>query len=127
MAKTGLAITDTMSLVLIVDDEPLVRNALRRTLQPHGYSVVEACDGPSGLAIIGDRADLRAVILDIEMPGMTGLEVLAQIRASRPALPVLLSSSCVDTPVHLADGFLAKPYSARQLLDALENLCVRAP
>jgi CheY-like chemotaxis protein len=110
------------TLVLIVDDEPLVRNVLRRTLHQRGCLVIETCDGPSALAIIDDRADLSLVILDITMPGMTGLEVLEQIRVRRPGLPVLLSSACTDVPVHVADGFLAKPYSGEQLLDALAKL-----
>ena len=112
-------------LVLIVDDEPLVRNVLRRTLHQQGCEVIETCDGPSALAVIDERPDLCAVILDVTMPGMTGLEVLEQIRARRPGLPVLLSTACTDVPVELADGFLAKPYAGEQLQEALAKLLSR--
>ncbi len=110
----------TAGLVLVIDDEPLVRTSLSRFLQLKGYTIVVAADGPRGLALVDEHPDLRAVILDITMPGMSGLDVLAAIRVRRPQLAVLLSTADADAPADLADGFLAKPYSPETLVAVLE-------
>lgn len=106
-------------LVLVIDDEPLVRSGLRRILQLNGYAVVEAADGRTGLAVVEHHPELCAVILDVTMPGLSGLDVLDELRAMRPHLPVVLSTAA-DVPAGRADGFLAKPYRPEALLEALE-------
>ena len=113
------AVAPPGGLVLVVDDEPLVRRAVRRILQPKGFTIIDAADGPAGLELVDKHPELRAVILDVTMPGMSGLEVLEQIRARRPPLAVLMSSALTDLPAGIADGFLAKPYGPKALLALL--------
>jgi CheY-like chemotaxis protein len=108
-------------VVLVIDDEQLVRAGIRRILQQH-YTVLEAANGAAGLALIDSRPDVRVVILDVIMPGMSGIEVLAEIRARRPDLPVLVSTACTDLPPQLGDAFLQKPYGAQTILEEIAAL-----
>ena len=71
--------TDTL---LLVDDNEMNRDMLSRRLQRHGYDVVTAVDGPHALALAEAR-DFALVLLDIEMPGVSGLDVLQMIRQRR--------------------------------------------
>jgi CheY-like chemotaxis protein len=112
--------------VLIVDDEPLVRKQLRRTLELRGYTVAEAVNGRSALATAGEvRPDV--IILDMTMPDIDGAEVLARLRASGSRVPVIVSSGYLDVSVERKltrgefQGFLAKPYGASDLAAAIEH------
>ena len=107
--------------MLVIDDEPLVRAGIRRILQQY-YTVLDAADGSSGLALLDSRPDVRVVVLDVIMPGMSGIQVLAEIRARRSDLPVLVSSACTDLPPQLGDAFLLKPYGAQTILEAIAAL-----
>ena len=113
------------AVVLVIDDEPLVRGGIRRILQQH-YTVLEAADGASGLALLDSRPDVRVVVLDVIMAGMSGIEVLAEIRARRSDLPVLVSSACTDLPPQLGDAFLLKPYGAQTILESVAALLVQS-
>lgn len=106
-------------VVLVVDDERPVRTAIRRMLGSAGYTVTEAADGPAGIALVEAHPELCAVVLDVTMPGMSGLEVLDRIRALRPRLPVLLSTGLADVDAARADGLLPKPYAPKTLIAAL--------
>ena len=67
--------------ILVVDDEPQIRRVLRVTLSSNGYGVIEAKDGEEAIAtVIRDRPDL--ILLDVNMPGMSGFEVCSKIRLS---------------------------------------------
>lgn len=75
--------------ILLVDDDALVRELYGRLLGDHGFRVVVASSGPEGLACAaGER--MEAVVLDIVMPGMSGLEVLERLRTTDPDLPVII-------------------------------------
>jgi len=112
--------------VLIVDDEPLVRKQLRRTLELRGYTVAEAANGRSALSIV-DEVRPDVVILDMTMPDIDGAEVLRRLRAAGSRVPVIVSSGYLDVSVErkLArgefQGFLAKPYGASDLAAAIER------
>jgi PAS domain S-box-containing protein len=114
--------------ILVIDDEPSVRQLATATLSRAGFGVVEAGDGLSGLDLLegGPVADL--VVVDVTMPGMSGLEVLETIRAEHPRLPVVLSSGFpADTlPSEILDGvttsFLRKPYAPGELLTCIYQL-----
>ncbi len=117
--------------VLIVDDEPLVRKQLRRTLELRGYTVAEAVNGHSALATVGEvRPDV--IILDMTMPDIDGAEVLARLRASGSRVPVIVSSGYLDVSVERKltrgefQGFLAKPYGASDLAAAIEHALASA-
>jgi light-regulated signal transduction histidine kinase (bacteriophytochrome) len=113
-------------LILVVDDEPSVSRVARAALERAGFRVVEAADGDAGLAEFTRRPDeISLVVLDLTMPGKSGLEVLGRLRELRPGIPVVLSSgySAEDLGPAGADraGFLPKPYRANDLLRAVHQ------
>ena len=80
-------------LVLVVDDEPEIRNANRRVLERHGYQVLAAKDGVEALAQFSAHQDeVRAIVTDVMMPQMDGLTLCRVLRRLRPATPVIVSS-----------------------------------
>jgi signal transduction histidine kinase len=118
--------------VLVVDDDELVRRSVASALRSLGYDTLEAEGGSQALDVYRERRrDLRAVVLDMVMPGMNGRATLAAMRAVNPEIPVLLMSGYTineDIQAVLDDGasgFLSKPYSvemlARSLADVIRN------
>jgi len=113
--------------VLVVDDEPAVRSAARRALERHGYVVHEAGDGLEALgALKGDRA-IDAMVLDLTMPRLSGVETLRRVRGDRPSLPVVLVSGYaqghhVDLDASGPVRFLRKPYRASELAAEVDAL-----
>ncbi len=110
-----------MAKVLIVDDSALTRRILRRALEPAGHEIVEAEDGLKGLErYLLERPDL--VILDMIMPGINGLEVLARIRKVDPQARVIIATADIQTSTRTlaqeagASGFINKPVDAASLL-----------
>jgi PAS domain S-box-containing protein len=108
--------------VLVVDDEELVRNMAKFTLERYGYTVETACDGRDALDKFGARpGDFAAILLDLTMPVMHGEDALRAIRELRSEVPVILSSGYTEADAkHRFDslspaGFLQKPYTATAL------------
>lgn len=107
--------------VLIIDDDEFVRRAFRRVLEEGGFRIIEAPDGPSGLQICEHFAP-GVVLLDLRMPGMDGLEVLAALGKSYPDIPVLVVSGygtisdVVEALRHGAWDFVSKPVLDSELL-----------
>jgi CheY-like chemotaxis protein len=108
-------------VVLVIDDEPLVRNTLDRLLGGLGLTPLVASSGPEGLAVLHQRDDVAAALVDLSMPEMSGGEVLQRIAAVRPALPVFVVSGWVSDPDALtaARGVIQKPFTSRDLIEAL--------
>jgi CheY-like chemotaxis protein len=112
--------------ILIVDDEPLVRAVVRRTLRRAGYFVLEAVDGADGVeAYTRHRAEIDLVLLDMAMPVMGGAACFGHLRAIDPSARVLLASgfaaeaeanACLRSG---ALGFLDKPFTSAALLAAV--------
>ncbi|MCA0329940.1 MAG: response regulator [Actinobacteria bacterium] len=122
-----------MPRILIVDDELTVRMLLRDVLEIEGYEVVEAEDGPEALALMGQqRPDL--VLLDIMMPGMSGIDVLAQVRSDVALhdLPVVLLTAAGDDDTTWAGWttgaslYLNKPFDHVNLLEWVARLLSEA-
>lgn len=120
-----------MTRVLIVDDEPAVRSALDRALRLDGYEVTLAADGREALDALADtRQD--AVILDVAMPGVDGLEVCRRLRDAGDRTPVLMLTArdAVDDRVAGldagADDYLVKPFALKELKARLRALLRRA-
>ena len=112
--------------LLLVDDEPNILGTLRRALELEGFRVEVAGEGTSALAKLTDgRYD--AVLLDVVLPGKNGLEVLREIVAAHPGLPVLMMSGnatlevAVDAVRHGAVDFLEKPIGTDKLLITIGN------
>jgi two-component system cell cycle sensor histidine kinase/response regulator CckA len=115
--------------ILLVDDEASVRRPLRQSLGLCGYSVAEAGDGIEALRIQGrPESGIDLVILDVKMPGMSGWDVLAELKRRAPDLPVVLTSGYTkedSTPPADAatpDGYLAKPYELAELINEVRRL-----
>ena len=109
-----------MTRVLVVEDEESYREALAYMLRKEGFEVVEAADGPAGLAEF-DRNGADIVLLDLMMPGLSGTEVCRQLRlrGSVPVIMVTARDSEVDKVVGLelgADDYVTKPFSHRELV-----------
>jgi len=106
--------------VLVVDDEPAIRSAARRALERHGYVVHEAGDGLEALAALQGGHAVDAMVLDLTMPRLSGVETLRRVRGDRPSLPVVLVSGYaqghhVDLDASGPVRFLRKPYRASEL------------
>lgn len=117
--------------VLIVDDDGPVRSLASSALERHGFRVVSAADAEEGLIRLDHDEDIDLMVVDLEMPGFQGVEILDAIRVRRPDLPVLLCSASPDSvPGGVfapgLTGFLAKPYGAEQLNMAVSDLARRA-
>lgn len=88
-------------LILCIDDEALGLQIRKTVLERAGYRVMTAMDGPTGLNIFA-KESVDAVVLDYAMPGMSGLEVAAEMRRLRRAVPILLLSAYVNLPPETA-------------------------
>ena len=106
--------------ILIVDDEPQIRRVMRTTLTSHGYSVVEAASGEEALEKLrSERPDL--IILDVNMPGISGIETCAEIRTSSdvPIIMLTIRNSERDKVQALdagADDYVVKPFGVQELM-----------
>jgi DNA-binding response OmpR family regulator len=107
--------------ILVVDDEPEIRDFVIRALSAAGYSVDFACDGASGLRQ-ASAGCYGLVILDLVMPQIDGRQVLAELRREHPEQPVLVLSCLADVPVKVecldlgASDYLTKPFALDELL-----------
>ena len=118
--------------ILVVDDEPDVREALVELLDGEGHVTVPAGDGAEALAILESAPLPDLVITDLGMPGMTGCELVRVIKARWPKLPVGIVTGWGDEPMPTrgrgatADFFLTKPLDLDRLLDVLARVSPRS-
>ena len=118
--------------VLVVEDDPPVRNVVRRSLERSGYRVIEAMDGEEGLALATEHGRvLGAVVTDMMMPGMGGLAFARALRESHPHLGVVCISGYAENQLSSANllddrhVFVQKPFSIDELLDAIAKVIPR--
>jgi two-component system response regulator MprA len=118
--------------VLVVDDEPGVRETLSRALRLDGYEVSVADNGMTALDLVRtERPD--AIVIDVMMPRMDGLETCRALRAEGHQLPVLMLTALDSAPDRAAgltvgaDDYLTKPFALRELLTRLGALIRRVP
>jgi DNA-binding response OmpR family regulator len=120
----------TMTTVLVVDDEPIVRDVVVRYLRREGFDTLEAADGDSARELI-DSGSPQLVVLDVMLPGTDGLSLCRWIR-SRGDLPVIMLTARgepADRIVGLelgADDYVSKPFSARELAMRVKAVLRRA-
>jgi two-component system KDP operon response regulator KdpE len=114
-------VSPSTARVLIVDDETALRHALRTSLEASGFAVVEAASGEEALKVF-NRAPLDLVLLDINMPGMGGIETCRQLRETTRHVGIVMVTvrGAEDDKVRAldagADDFVTKPYRYRELL-----------
>ena len=117
--------------ILVVDDERAVRDSLRRALELEGYEVDLAVDGPDGIARI-EEGQPDAVILDVLMPGLDGLEVSRHVRRSGNRVPVLMLTARDEVDDRVAgldagaDDYVTKPFALDELLARVRALLRRS-
>jgi DNA-binding NtrC family response regulator len=122
-----------MARILIIDDDRHMRNACFRVLSKAGWSVVCAETGDEGLKEISNGAEkIDVILLDQLMPGMSGMDVLAQIQAKDPNLPVIIStgSATEETAAELARqgacDCLPKPFTPEELRTVVNKAAPQA-
>jgi DNA-binding response OmpR family regulator len=124
--------TATPRRVLVVEDDPAIRRGVVAALAFAGYDVLEAADGPRGLAL-AETAEVDLVLLDVVLPGTDGLEILRRVRESRPTRPVILLTARAAEDDRVgglaagADDYVVKPFSVRELLARVEAVLRRSP
>jgi len=117
--------------IVVVEDEPAIRRGVTDLLRAAGYEVLEAADGDAGLRE-SVRRGVDIVLLDLLLPRLDGLEVLAELRKIRPTLPVIILTArgTEDDRVRGlkmgADDYVIKPFSARELLARVEAVLRRS-
>jgi len=129
--REGAGPAETRPLrVLLVDDDPIMREGSALVLRSLGHAVGEAEGGLEALRLFGDGMGWDLAVLDLNMPGMDGFTALERLRAVRSGLPVLVVSGYVDDPgrARLASldrvEILAKPFERQQLQEAMARLAL---
>ncbi|WP_447600238.1 response regulator [Nitrospira sp. Nam80] len=116
--------------ILVADDEPAIRAVVRRMLEKNGYDVVEAEDGEAAIEGINtgeNRLMVDAVICDIRMPKMNGLDAIAYFRRAYPHVPLIVLTGYPDTEMAVSCmrggvmDYLVKPVDGKQLKAAVEK------
>jgi CheY-like chemotaxis protein len=112
--------------VLVVDDDASIRQLAQSVLRPMGYEVKVASGGREALrTVYSDSASPALLVTDIDMPGMTGIELAARLTAERPAVRVILMTGDVASAERararagFVAGVLVKPFSTADLRDAV--------
>ncbi len=106
--------------ILVIEDKLSIRKLLRIGLRPQGYELLEAPDGKTSLRLLSGNPDL--VILDLELPGIGGLELLRKIRSRDARVPIVVLSNCgdkagkVDALDQGANDYVTKPFGTDELL-----------
>ncbi|HEY7196007.1 MAG TPA: response regulator transcription factor [Gaiellaceae bacterium] len=117
--------------ILVVDDERAVRDSLRRALELEGYDVELASDGREALYRLGTDLKPDAMILDVLMPGVDGLEVCRRLRRQGSQLPVLMLTARDEVESRVAgldagaDDYVTKPFALEELLARVRALLRR--
>jgi DNA-binding NtrC family response regulator len=120
--------TNKRANILLVDDEPSIRNSITEILELTGFSVIQAENGLRALEIYEDQgASIDLVLLDMTMPALSGLETLHRLREQNSDLSVILFSGYDDSqvesqPIDMSKiSFLKKPFKVEALLKCIEE------
>jgi two-component system, OmpR family, response regulator MprA len=118
--------------IMVVDDERAVRESLRRALELEGYEIELAADGAEALSLLANDAPTDALVLDVLMPGIDGLEVCRRLRRNGNQLPILMLTARAEVENRVAgldagaDDYVTKPFALEELLARLRALLRRA-
>ncbi len=116
--------------ILVVDDEPICRNLISRTLSKSGYTLLEAADAQAALKLLEGAEPIGLVITDLMMPGMDGLDFIATVRrtAKLAGLPIVITTAmstkyAVMKALELrAAGYLVKPLDIHKLRRTVDEI-----
>ncbi|GFK93796.1 Nitrogen regulation protein NR(I) [Fundidesulfovibrio magnetotacticus] len=115
-----------MSVILVVDDEPGLRQSFARLIEQEGHQALTAASGEEGIAALADKKpDL--VVMDVRMPGISGLEALARMKAADPATPVIIMTAYGDTGTAIeavnkgAFDYILKPFDIPEMLGLIQQ------
>lgn len=122
--KPGLS---RSALILLAEDEQLLRACARRGLEAAGYDVIDVPDAEQALQAFLDHPDIRMLVSDIRMPGDDGITLAHRLRLERPDLPILLMSGYADAAARasiegLDAAFLAKPFRLSELRSSVASM-----
>lgn len=124
-----LAQETSSRVILIVEDEPLVRMIGADLLEEAGFDVLEACNADEALRVLDSRSDVKVVFTDIEMPGsLDGLALARRIRDRWPSIGVVLTSGRCGYRQGAAENdnqIMPKPYSGAALVQRVEEAMAR--
>jgi DNA-binding response OmpR family regulator len=118
-----------MALVVVIEDEAAIADAIAARLVSEGFEVETAGDGPSGVDLV-ERTHPDLVVLDLMLPGFDGLEVCRRIQRERPVPVLMLTARDSETDVLVglavgADDYLTKPFSPRELVARIRTILRR--
>lgn len=117
-------------VLLIVDDDPAVLRVSNSLLTEDGFEIIEAASGHAALKMLEVAPDLRldAMVLDVVMPGMDGLDLFERVQELRPGLPVLFMSDHGENTPPVSDitgrklAFIQKPFTSLLLVNKLREM-----
>jgi len=112
--------------LLLCEDEDGIREVLARGLRRHGLMVEAVADAEEAMAALAGDARFDALLSDVMMPGVDGVELARRARSAHPTLPILLMSGFAEPPLHKAAemagiGFIAKPFALGELMESLSE------
>lgn len=108
--------------ILVVEDDPLLREVIRLTLEEFGYRTLLACNGQGALEVLAQDSSVIAITLDLEMPFLSGWEFLS-IKNQNPRfakIPVVVVSATIPTDLSGVAAFIQKPFKISELIQAIE-------
>ena len=114
--------TNGLGALLLVEDEYRLRTLVAQVLQGEGYRVVEAADGPEGVERFADAGPFDLLLVDLNLPGFSGVEVCRRVLTRHPGQRIMICSAAIvpesERDLHALgiDHFLTKPYRAEDLL-----------
>jgi CheY-like chemotaxis protein len=112
-------------IVLVVEDEPILRMTAVDMIEDAGFEAIEATDATQAVEILESRLDIRIVFTDIDMPrGMDGVKLAILIRNRWPPIDIIITSGHTDAPdieLPARSLFFAKPYDEKQILSAIRR------
>ena len=113
----------TKQVVLVVEDEPLIRMNAVEMIEEAGFTVLEAVDADEAIRILEERLDITVIFTDIDMPGsMNGIKLAQAVRGRWPPIKIIATSGHFKLKEgDLPDGgrFLTKPYNSNEVIDAI--------
>jgi DNA-binding response OmpR family regulator len=118
--------------ILIIEDDAAIRQGIVDALEFSNYTVIEAADGNTGLEQ-ATQADYDLLLLDLILPGLDGLKILREVRASRATIPVIILTARGEEADRIsglklgADDYVVKPFSVNELLARVEAVLRRSP